>query len=329
MSWAKIDDGFSDHPKVVGCSLQAIGLWTLCISWASGRKTGGVIPLALPQRFGDRTGRATQELLRCGLWERSGDDIVIHDFGKYGPPADLSAKRAEAGRAGGLAKQTASKPEAIARQTASSGNPVPVPEPIPVPRTVLVAPTGATTLPEVIPQALQDHEVGAGSTQGPGVRVKRGPIRGEIVRGPTAGDLVGAFVDACARIGVEPIPRDKARVGRDCKELLAAGKSPELISAALERMVNRSRPVSALIGLVGEIERERAGHPLSRAAQNGKGDLVEITEKLRRHDGDGGATGEALGDLPGLVAGGYVAQHGGRAGGVADDAWGREPGRGG
>ena len=197
------------------------------------------------------------------------------------------------------------------------------------PRTVLVAPTGATTLPEVIPQALQDHEVGAGSTQGPEVRVKRGPIRGEIVRGPTAGDLVGAFVDACAGIGVEPIPRDKARVGRDCKELLAAGKSPELISAALERMVNRSRPVSALIGLVGEIERERAGHPLSRAAQNGKGDLVEITEKLRRQDGDGGGTGEALGGLPGLVAGGYVAQHGSRAGGVADDAWGREPGRGG
>lgn len=162
MSWAKIDDGFSDHPKVVGCSLQAVGLWTLCLSWASGRKTGGAIPLALPRRFGDRAGRATQELLRCGLWERSGDNIIIHDFGKYGPPADLSAKRAEAGRAGGLAKQTASKPEAIAKQTPSSGNPVPDPEP----QAVLSAPTGAAlSLPAGEQLTPQDHEERASGTQ--------------------------------------------------------------------------------------------------------------------------------------------------------------------
>lgn len=170
------------------------------------------------------------------------------------------------------------------------------------PGTVLSAPTGAAvSLPGVEQLTPQDHGERASGTQGPEARVKRGPIKAEIVRGPTAGDLVGAFVDACSDVGIEPIPRDRARVGRDCKELLAAGKAGDLVRAAVERMVKRGRPVSALVGLVGEIERERAGHPLSHAA-NGKGDLADIAAKLRRQY-DGGRAGESPGDLPGLMAG--------------------------
>lgn len=131
MTWARVDDSFSDHPKVVGCSLQAIGLWTLCLTWARGHKTGGVVPRGLPRRFGDRTGRAARELLAVGLWECQDDEWVIHDFAKYGPPSDLSAKRAAAGKLGGLARQRPSKRQANAKQAASSGFPVPVPDPVP------------------------------------------------------------------------------------------------------------------------------------------------------------------------------------------------------
>jgi hypothetical protein len=35
MSWAHIDDGFHDHPKVDGLDLAAIGLWTVTLTWAA------------------------------------------------------------------------------------------------------------------------------------------------------------------------------------------------------------------------------------------------------------------------------------------------------
>ena len=147
-------------------------------------------------------------------------------------------------------------------------------------KTVHVEPNGSPSLTlssGVNPQAVQDQEPEATSTQAkPEAKNGRNPIRGEIVQGATAGQLVGEFVDACTEIGVEPIPRDKARIGKDCKELLAAGKAAELISAAIARLVSRGRPVSALIGIVGEIERERAGHPVSNGRVNTTGGSARL-----------------------------------------------------
>lgn len=117
-------------------------------------------------------------------------------------------------------------------------------------KTILAAPDGAalpvSTSTEVTVQAVVD--------------AKPRPVRGEIVAISGVPQLVGEFVDRCSELGIEPIPRDKARVGKDCKELLAAGKAPDLISEAIGRMVQRGRPVSALVPLVAEVERERAGH---------------------------------------------------------------------
>ena len=151
-------------------------------------------------------------------------------------------------------------------QTDGSGFPVPVP----VPETVPSAPSGASgASPGVLSLSVPDHEEKAGSTQSKPVENSGAakPIRGEVVREPTAADLVGEFVDRCTELGEEPIPSDRARVGKSCKELLAAGKSPELISAAVRRMVDRHRPLNSLPYLVGEIERERAGHPVTPRGQ--------------------------------------------------------------
>lgn len=145
------------------------------------------------------------------------------------------------------------------------------------PRTVPSAPNGASALTPGATQTVQDHGPVAGST-------RAGPILGEVVAPLTAADLVGAYVDTSTAIGVAPIPRDKARVGRDCKELLAAGKAPELIAAALARMVAKGRPVAALVGLVGEVERERAGYPVPNPRAPARGDLEAITARLRGRD---------------------------------------------
>ena len=95
--------------------------------------------------------------------------------------------------------------------------------------------------PEATETDRRDHEV----------------VLGEVVGAP---DYVAAYVRASADLGVVPIPASKARIGKAAKELAAAGKAPDLILAAIDRLVTSNRPPTALPYLVADLERERAGH---------------------------------------------------------------------
>ena len=80
---------------------------------------------------------------------------------------------------------------------------------------------------------------------------------GEVVGAP---DYVAAYVTAAAALGMVPIPASKARLGKAAKELSAARKSPDLILAAIDRLVGANKPPTALPYLVADLEREQAGH---------------------------------------------------------------------
>lgn len=143
MAWFKVDDLFDGSEKEMKCSLAAIGLWTKAGSWASRRGTDGHIPTAYVERAGAADEAA--ELVRSGLWEATDEGWLFHDWTDYNPTAaevkDQRRKRAEAGRMGGLAKQTSSKRLANAKQVLSKteangskrlANVCPVPVPVPV-----------------------------------------------------------------------------------------------------------------------------------------------------------------------------------------------------
>jgi hypothetical protein len=116
MAWARLDDGFGDHQKVLDLidtlpeleGAAAIGLWTLALAYAHGTmrlaKTPGFIPRSfarsrarVPAQIGDR-------LVAVGLWETADGGWLIHDFDDYLPSDELRAKRAEAGRRGARAR---------------------------------------------------------------------------------------------------------------------------------------------------------------------------------------------------------------------------------
>jgi len=116
MAWARLDDGFGDHQKVLDLidtlpeleGAAAIGLWTLALAYAHGTmrlaKTPGFIPRSfarsrarVPAQIGDR-------LVAVGLWETADGGWLIHDFDDYLPSEELRAKRAEAGRRGARAR---------------------------------------------------------------------------------------------------------------------------------------------------------------------------------------------------------------------------------
>lgn len=115
MAWARVDDQWWCHPKVLGLSLPARGLWVTALSWSTsevGRQNGGVVPdtlVRLIAGLGDVDALAL-ELEKVGLWVREDTGWRIHDWAEY-QDMSLSEKRAAAGRKGAEKRwQTHSKP---------------------------------------------------------------------------------------------------------------------------------------------------------------------------------------------------------------------------
>ncbi|WP_418346127.1 hypothetical protein [Rhodococcus pyridinivorans] len=71
MPWFKVDDGFYDHPKVVGLDINAIGLWALAGSYCARHLTDGVITDKQIRAIGG-TRKQAEKLVSAGLW--SADD---------------------------------------------------------------------------------------------------------------------------------------------------------------------------------------------------------------------------------------------------------------
>lgn len=105
MAWARLDDGFHDHPKVDGLSLAAVGLYTLCLTWAHRHRRTANVPGYIPESrvrklAGSKTKRLADELVKAGLWHTDPGGYVIHDFSDYLPKERDPDERREAGRKG-------------------------------------------------------------------------------------------------------------------------------------------------------------------------------------------------------------------------------------
>lgn len=104
MPWAKVDDQWFAHRKVVGLSLAARGLWTTALSWSCAQRTDH-----LPEhmvRFlagGADIDPLAAELEDAGLWQTDGNGWAIHDWDEY-QQRTLSEKRSDAGKKGADAR---------------------------------------------------------------------------------------------------------------------------------------------------------------------------------------------------------------------------------
>lgn len=119
MAWARLDDGFHDHPKVDGLTLAAVGLYTLCLTWAHRHRKGAILPghitsARVNKLAGKDADRLSTELMAAGLWESEHGlgGWLIHDFADYLPKERDPDERREAGRKGAAAKwQKDGKPD--------------------------------------------------------------------------------------------------------------------------------------------------------------------------------------------------------------------------
>jgi hypothetical protein len=135
LSWLKIDDGFSEHPKVDALTDRAHRIHVDALCYCSRNLTDGQLT-AVTVRGVKARRRATQkhidELVGAGLWVPYKDGYLVKAFLEYNPTAaevkEKRAARAEAGRLGGLASGEARR-EANASANGSSDRSTPSPVP--------------------------------------------------------------------------------------------------------------------------------------------------------------------------------------------------------
>lgn len=135
MTWFKVDDKFHSHNKVrkvLADDPAALALWVVAGSWSSDNLTDGFVPdHQLPWLIPTGADTLAQKLVTAGLWRRVRAGHQFHEWEEDGngdkrnPSREevLSTRRkkAEAGRAGGLASgKSRSKPQARAEASAQA-----------------------------------------------------------------------------------------------------------------------------------------------------------------------------------------------------------------
>lgn len=105
MTWAYLDDGFPEHPKIVAAGGDAAWLYVAGLCYVQRHLTAGVIPAAIVSRLTDRQSvqRLSDRLVEVGLWERHPDGFAIHDYAE----ANRSAMKAKAEQDGRKARRSA------------------------------------------------------------------------------------------------------------------------------------------------------------------------------------------------------------------------------
>lgn len=96
MTWAYLDDGFPEHPKVIAAGGEAAWLYVSGLCYVQRRLTGGVIHAAMIPRLTDlrNPGKLAQRLVEARLWDVHAEGFVVHDYEQGNASAlDAIAKR--------------------------------------------------------------------------------------------------------------------------------------------------------------------------------------------------------------------------------------------
>lgn len=98
MAWVKVDDQFTDHPKIVAAGPLGGWLYVAGLCYCARYLTDGFIPRAQVRKLvdvDDVTPLVTA-LLTCNLWRESQGGYIVHDYLEYNPPAErVKQERAE------------------------------------------------------------------------------------------------------------------------------------------------------------------------------------------------------------------------------------------
>ncbi len=89
MPWAKLDDGFTDHPKIIDAGPLAGWLFVCGLTYSARLLTDGFVPQGQVRKLADVDNAMdlASRLVEVGLWERTDGGFRIHDYLEYNPSA--------------------------------------------------------------------------------------------------------------------------------------------------------------------------------------------------------------------------------------------------
>jgi hypothetical protein len=129
-----VDDKWHSHPKVVGLSLSAVGLWSKSGSWCNDHLTDGAVPRRLPASW-RASDSDIQELVDAGLWTATEAGWQFHDWLDHNPSRAeilekrrLEAERKARARKPSRGKRSSARIPAGLRHESSSPSPSPSPK---------------------------------------------------------------------------------------------------------------------------------------------------------------------------------------------------------
>lgn len=129
MAWVKIDDQAPRNAKLLKAGPAAAWMWVCGIAHCQAQMTEGFIPEIAISTIGvkgdDRSLRLAEVLVECGLFDHVDGGYMVHDYLEHNATREealarkvtLAAKRASAGRAGGIRSGVTRSNEANRKQT--------------------------------------------------------------------------------------------------------------------------------------------------------------------------------------------------------------------
>lgn len=102
MSWLRLDDGFADHPKLLGLTPAQRWTWLELLLYCARHRTGGVVPTSISQRVPGASPAFVRRALELELLERYvtddvtddvTDELRVHDWQDYNGPLEATARR--------------------------------------------------------------------------------------------------------------------------------------------------------------------------------------------------------------------------------------------
>jgi len=97
VGWVRLDDNYSDHPKVIGLSDSAFRTYITALCYANRQLTDGYIPQAVYDRWGVKGDSV--ELVGAGLWELALEGgWNIRSYDEYQPLKEKVEEKRNQGR---------------------------------------------------------------------------------------------------------------------------------------------------------------------------------------------------------------------------------------
>lgn len=83
MSWLRIDDGFTQHPKVIQLGVRDRWTWLDVLCYCARYRTGGTVTDTISEVVRGATPGFLSRCYGVGLLDRAGDVYVVHDWNIY------------------------------------------------------------------------------------------------------------------------------------------------------------------------------------------------------------------------------------------------------